>query len=197
MSDERCRDIAHVSAVELRTQVPGQTVDFFVRLMGMSEVARDGVRTYLRTWDDYERFTACVIDAPASGIGRTWLRAAGPGALERRVAAIEASGRGIGWTDGEQGIGPTYLFTDPDGHEMGLYWETEWYAAPEGQRPALKNQAAPFPGRGANVRRLDHVNYLAGCPAGGVPWGWKVSMVFSPHAWPSARSVRNQEGTPR
>jgi catechol 2,3-dioxygenase len=28
-------------------------------------------------------------------------------------------------------------------------------------RPSLKNQAARFPGRGANVRRIDHVNYLA------------------------------------
>jgi catechol 2,3-dioxygenase len=161
MSAERCRDIAHVSAVQLRTQVPDQTIDFFVRLMGMSEVARDGTGVYLRTWDDYERFTVCVLAAPAAGIGRTWLRAASPGALARRVAAIEASGRGIGWTDGEQGIGPTYLFTDSDGHEMGIYWETEWYQAPEGRRPALKNQADPFPGRGANVRRLDHVNYLA------------------------------------
>ncbi len=95
------------------------------------------------------------------GIGRTWLRAAGPAALDRRVAAIETSGRGLGWGDGVEGIGPVYQFTDPDGHEMGIYWETEWWVAPEGQRPALKNQASPFPGRGANVRRLDHVNYLA------------------------------------
>jgi len=161
MSPQRCRDIAHVSAVELRTQVPAETVDFFVRLMGLSEVARAGTRTYLRTWDDYERFTVCVVDSPAPGIGRTWLRAAGPEALERRVLAIEASGHGVGWADGEEGIGPTYLFTDTDGHEFGIYWESDWYEAPEGLRPALKNQAAPFPGRGANVRRLDHVNYLA------------------------------------
>ncbi len=150
-----------MSAVELRTAVPAETVDFFVRLLGLSEVARCGARTYVRTWDDYEQFTVCVVEAPASGIGRTWLRAAGPEALQRRVQAIEAAGHGLGWTDGEQGIGPTYLFTDTDGHEMALYWESEWYVAPEGQRPALKNQAAPFPGRGANVRRLDHVNYLA------------------------------------
>ena len=45
MSPQRCRDIAHVSAVELRTQVPAETVDFFVRLMGLSEVSRDGDRT--------------------------------------------------------------------------------------------------------------------------------------------------------
>ena len=158
---ERCRDIAHVSAVELRTAVPEQTVDFFVRLLGMSEVAREGPRSYVHAWDDYERFTVCVTESATSGIGRTWLRAASPAALQRRVQAIEASGHGIGWTDGQQGIGPAYLFTDSDGHEMALYWETEWYVAPEGQRPALKNQAAPFPGRGANVRRLDHVNYLA------------------------------------
>ena len=158
---ERCRDVAHVSAVELRTAVPEQTVDFFVRLLGMSEVARDGDRTYLHAWDDYERFTVCVIGAATSGIGRTWMRAGSPAALQRRVAAIEASGYGTGWADGEQGIGPVYEFTDPDAHEMGIYWETQWYTAPEGQRPALKNQAAQFPGRGANVRRLDHVNYLA------------------------------------
>jgi catechol 2,3-dioxygenase len=161
MPSERSRDIAHVSAVQLRTQVPEQTVDFFVRLLGLSPVAAEGDATYLRTWDDYERFTVSVVEAPASGIGMTWLRAAGPDALARRVKIIEASGHGVGWIDGQQGIGPTYLFRDPDGHEMGIYWETEWYDPPAGQRPALKNQAAPFPGRGANVRRLDHVNYLA------------------------------------
>ena len=93
MAVERCRDIAHVSAVQLRTRVPEDTVDFFVRLMGLTEVARDGNSCYLRTWDDYERFTVSVTAAPASGIGRTWLRAAGPDALARRVKAIEASGR--------------------------------------------------------------------------------------------------------
>ena len=32
---------------------------------------------------------------------------------------------------------------------------------PAGLRPALKNQAQAYPGRGVCVRRLDHVNYLA------------------------------------
>ncbi len=161
MTSERCRDIAHLSAVELRTAVPEQTIGFFTALMGMTEVARDGDSAYLHAWDDYERFTVKVTGAPVSGIGRTWLRAAGPAALRRRVAAIEERGLGQGWTGGEQGIGRTYLFRDPDGHEFGLYWDTEWYEAPADARPALKNQAAAFPGRGANVRRIDHVNYLA------------------------------------
>ena len=77
------------------------------------------------------------------------------------MAAIEERGLGVGWTDGDTGIGPTYVFRDPEGHEMELYWESEWYQPPEGLRPALKNQAQAYPARGVCARRLDHVNYLA------------------------------------
>jgi catechol 2,3-dioxygenase len=77
------------------------------------------------------------------------------------VAEIEAAGLGVGWRDGEAGIGPTYLFRDPDGHEFELYWETEWYRPDGALKPALKNQAQAYPGRGVSVRRLDHVNFLA------------------------------------
>jgi catechol 2,3-dioxygenase len=158
---ERSRDIAHVGAVELLTAVPEQTAEFFVALLGMSETGRAGDSVYLHAWDDYERFTVKVTGSASSGIGRTWVRAAGPEALARRVRVIERAGLGRGWTDGEHGIGATYLFADPDGHEYGIYWDSEWYQAPAGRKPALKNQAEPFPGRGASVRRIDHVNYLA------------------------------------
>ena len=80
---------------------------------------------------------------------------------KRRVAAIEESGHGIGWRNGKFGIGQTYAFRDPDGHEFELYWESEHYRAPEASRPALKNQAEAKPAYGVGVRRLDHVNYLA------------------------------------
>ncbi len=120
MTAGRCRDIAHVSAAELRTAVPGETVEFFVAQLGLQEVARAGDSIYLHAWDDYEVFTVKVTAAPASGIGRTWLRAASPAALSRRVAAIEAAGLGRGWSDGECGIGPVFGFRDPDGHEFGL-----------------------------------------------------------------------------
>jgi catechol 2,3-dioxygenase len=61
----------------------------------------------------------------------------------------------------EPGIGKLYLTSDPDGHEIALYWETEWYQAPPELRPALKNQPQAKPGHGVGVRRLDHINYLA------------------------------------
>ncbi len=161
MTAERVRDIAHVGSVELLTPVLEETRDFFVDLMAMTEVARSGDSVYLHAWDDYERCTVKLTGAPASGVGRTWLRAASPAALDRRVKAIEETGLGEGWNEDDFGLGPVYRFTDPDGHAMGIYYETAWHEATGDQRPALKNQASAFPGRGANVRRLDHVNYLA------------------------------------
>jgi catechol 2,3-dioxygenase len=116
---------------------------------------------YLRTWDDYEHHSLKLTAAATSGLRRTGLRASSEDALHRRVTQIEAAGLGIGWQSGDTGIGPTYLFRDPDGHEFELYWETDWYR-PEGElKPALKNQAQAYPGRGVSVRRLDHVNFLA------------------------------------
>ena len=158
-------DIAHVGHVELLTTEPERSLDFFVRILGLTENGTDGDSVYLRTWDDYEHHSLKLTAAAKSGVGRTGLRASSQEALDRRVAAVEAAGLGIGWKDGDVGIGPTYLCRDPDGHEIELYWETERFQPPESLRPALKNQAQAYPGRGVSVRRLDHVNYLAKDPA--------------------------------
>lgn len=160
-SPARSRDFAHVGSVELLTPTPSESRDFFVDQMGLDEVATRGDSVYLHTWDDYETFTLKLTASHASGVGRTYLRAAGPEALLRRVEHLTNMGTAGRWVEDEIGLGEVFLTTDPDGHEIGLYWETERYEPAPGLAPALKNQAARFPGRGANVRRLDHVNYLA------------------------------------
>jgi catechol 2,3-dioxygenase len=153
------RDIAHVGHVELLTPCPEESLRFFTEVMGLTENGRQGDSVFLRTWDDYEHHTVKLTAHATSGIRRTGLRAASQEALDRLVATVDAAGYGRGWDDKDAGIGPAYLFADPDGHEFELYWETEWYKAPGSLRPALKNQA--YPGRGICVRRLDHVNFLA------------------------------------
>ncbi len=70
-------------------------------------------------------------------------------------------GCGIGWSDGDLGHGRAYRFRDPDDHVFELYYETRRYEAPAAERPALKNQAQRYHGRGVASRRLDHVNLLA------------------------------------
>jgi len=152
---DRRRDIAHVGPVELYTPVLDASRDFFVDVMGLREVHRTDDSVYLHTWDDYQSWTLRLIQRDKAGIGRTYLRAASPQAIDRLTEDISCDVI----TD-VRGLGDVHLVTDPDGHELGLYWDVEWYQADDTDRPALKNQAARYPGRGANLRRLDHVNYL-------------------------------------
>jgi len=61
-------------------------------------------------------------------MGHVAFRATSPEALERRAAIIDAAGFGTGWTDGDLGHGRTYSFRTTDGHNMEIYYDTEWYA---------------------------------------------------------------------
>jgi catechol 2,3-dioxygenase len=116
---------------------------------------------FLRGYGDYQRYSLKLTESRLPGLGHMAIRAWSPEALDRRVKALEQSAHGIGWIDGDLGHGPAYRFTDPDGHAMELYYETERYLPPEHLRPALKNVPQRFTGRGAAVKRLDHVNLLA------------------------------------
>jgi catechol 2,3-dioxygenase len=159
--DEPIMDIAHLGHVEILTPKPEESLRFFVDVLGMTESGRSGGSVYLRAYDDYERASLKLTASTTSGLGHAAFRARSPQALARRVAALEASGNGIGWFENELGHGPAFRFRDPDGHVLEIYYETEWYEAPAALRPALKNQAQRFPARGVNVRRLDHFNGLA------------------------------------
>ena len=161
MNPERPLDVAHLAHVELLTPKMEASLHFFVDVIGLIESGRAGDSVYLRGWDDYEHHTLQLTAAATSGLGHYAVRAASPQALQRRVAALEKTGLGLGWKDSNVGHGPAYCFTDPDRHKMEIYYETEWYQTPEAQRPALKNQLSPLPNHGIAPRRLDHINLLA------------------------------------
>lgn len=158
---EPCFDVAHLGHVELLTDRFEESLDFFVRIYGLTESGRDANSAYLRGWDDYEYHSLKLTRSTTTGVGHIGYRTTSPEALVRRVAVIEAMGCGIGWTEGDDGHGPAYRFRDPDGHVFELYYETRRYTAPPEERPALKNVAQRFHGRGAAVRRIDHLNLLA------------------------------------
>ncbi|MFI6793007.1 catechol 2,3-dioxygenase [Nonomuraea sp. NPDC050383] len=154
-------DIAHLGHVELFTPDPDRSLWFFTQLLGMTENGRSGESVYLRSWDDYEHHSLTLTAHPTSGLRRTALRTSSEQALNARVKALEEAGMGGAWVEDEPGIGPLYVTRDPDGHEIALYWESEWYEAPPELRPGLKNQPQAKPCQGVGVRRLDHVNFLA------------------------------------
>jgi catechol 2,3-dioxygenase len=154
-------EIAHISHAELLTPKAQESLRFFVDVMGMEIEAQEGQSVFLRGWGDYQRYCLKLTESDTSGLEHMALRTWSPEALERRVAAVEATGLGIGWIDGDHGHGPAYRFTDPDGHVFELLYEVERYEAPPELRPALKNQPQRYTGRGSAIKRLDHVNVLA------------------------------------
>src|SRR5512139_576041 len=118
MTREPLFDVAHLAHVELLTPKLEGSARFFVEVMGMIESGRRGDSVYLRGWDDYEHHTLKLTAAKQPGLGHYAFRATCRSALLRRVAAVERSGLGIGWTDDEMGHGPAYEFRDPDGHRL-------------------------------------------------------------------------------
>jgi catechol 2,3-dioxygenase len=153
--------VAHLGHLELLTDKPEASLDFFVNVYGLTESGREGESVYLRGWDDYEFHTLKLTASSATGMAHVGYRTSSQAALQRRVAVIEAMGCGLGWTEGDLGHGRAYRFRSPDGHVFELYYDTRKYDPPEGERPALKNVAQRYHGRGAAVRRLDHFNLLA------------------------------------
>ncbi|MGI9436814.1 MAG: VOC family protein [Geminicoccaceae bacterium] len=156
-------DVAHLGHVELHTDKFEESLDFFTQVYGLTESGRDrdGGSVYLRAFDDYEFHTLKLTRHHTTGVGHIGYRTANKAALERRIAAIEAAGYGRGWVDGDLGHGPAYRFEDPFGHVFELYWDTVNYVAPDKEKPALKNLAQRYHGRGCCPRRLDHVNLMA------------------------------------
>jgi len=154
-------DIAHLAHVELLTLKFEESLRFFVDVMGMNESGREGDSVYLRGWDDYEHHSLQLTASLTSGLGHYAFRTSSPQALQRRIEAIEKTGLGKGWKENNVGHGPAYCFTDPDNHNMEIYYETEWYQPPAKLKPALKNQASRYSDRGVGLRRLDHINILA------------------------------------
>lgn len=161
MAHEPCFDVAHLGHLELLTDKPEDSLDFFVNVYGLTESGREGDSVYLRAWDDYEFHTLKLTAFNTTGMAHVGYRTSSQAALDRRVAVIEKMGCGIGWTDGDLGHGRAYRFSSPDGHVFELYFDTRKYEPPQFERPALKNIAQRYHGRGVAVRRLDHFNLLA------------------------------------
>lgn len=155
-------DIAHLGPVEMFTPKPEESLDFFHRLMGMEIVHREGQSVYLRGYDDYQNWSFKLTESDTSGMSFLGLRTWNQAALERRVSMIEQTGLGDGWEeDGEYGLGPAYVFRDPDGHRFKIYHDVQRYVPAPGNEPALKNVHGKYQPRGCPVKRLDHINILA------------------------------------
>ena len=154
-------ELAHLAHVELLTPKLDESIRFFTEILGMMLVETHEDCAYLRAYDDYEHYTLKLRAHRHAGIGHFAWRARSQSALKRRAKAIQQTNLGIRWHEGECGYGDTFMFRYPDGHLAEIYFDTRKYQPDEQHKSALKNTASKFPGRGMNVRRIDHLNLLA------------------------------------
>jgi catechol 2,3-dioxygenase len=146
--------LAHIHHVELLSPVPDQSERFFVDVLGMEVESRSGQSVFLRGWGEYQPYSVKLTEAASSGLAHMAFRTTSAEALDSLAAELD--GRWI-----EDDHGPAYRFADPDGHAMEILWETERYEPPPELAPSWRNQPQRYTGRGAAVKRLDHVNLLA------------------------------------
>lgn len=153
-------DLAHLGHVEMLTNRFDESLAFFTDVYGLKLSGLDDSSAYLRAWDDYEYHSLKLTRADTTGVGHIGYRAASPEALDRRIAAIEASGyKTQGWVDGDMGHDRAYRFEDPFGHVFEIYYDTRRAEPAADDTPALKNLASRF--TGVPPRRIDHLNLLA------------------------------------
>ena len=154
-------DIASLSSFELFSPDVDATLWFFKDLLGMIETSRSGDSVFLRAWQDPYAHSLKITHRERPGMGHAGWRAMSPQALDRRVRAIESSGLGRGWVEGENGIGPAYEFTLPDGAVQRLHWDVAYYEAPRAEQSVVRNRIQRRPLRGVPVHSLDHINILS------------------------------------
>lgn len=153
--------ISQLAHVELLTPKPEESLWFFRDLLGLEESGREGQSVYLRGWGEFFHHSIKLTEAPEAGLGHVGWRADGPEALEDAGSHLDATGLGEGWQEAQTGHGPSYVFRTPDGHRCELFWEVEWYQAPDHLKTPIKCRPQKYLGRGAAVRRIDHLNLYA------------------------------------
>ncbi len=153
-------DVAQLAHVELYSPKPEETLKFFTDYLGLQVSAKEGQSVYLRAYEDFYHHTLKITEGKEAGMVHTAWRASSEAALQRKVETLQRSGYGKGWIDGDLGHGKAYQFQTPDGHQMELLWDVEYYQAPEDQKTKLKNRPQKRPNIGVPARRLDHVNLM-------------------------------------
>lgn len=150
-------DVATLGSIELLTPKPEQSLWYFRDVLGMEAVYEERESVYLRGYGDFAASTLKLTAARHAGVGTVAWRATSRAALERRAQALDQAGLGLRWSDGDFGRGRSYHFRDPDGHAMAMYYDETRYCPPEPLRSTLKNLPQKYTGRGASVRRTDHL----------------------------------------
>ena len=89
--------LSHLSFVAVTTPDVDASVDFYVNRVGLTEVAREDDRVYLRCWGDYYSYSLVVVRGDEPALDTMAWRTSSAEALEEAEALVFASGMAA-WT---------------------------------------------------------------------------------------------------
>ncbi|MCZ4302509.1 MULTISPECIES: VOC family protein [Microbacterium] len=148
--------LSHLSYVAITSPDVEASVEFYKTQVGLTEVAREDGRVYLRCWGDYYAYSVVVVPGDEPALETMAWRTSSAEALEEAAKRVEAAGIQGEWIDGFK-IGRAYRFTGPFGHDMTLHWDVERHVSTTDaasiypDRPEKRSKIAGAP------RQLDHV----------------------------------------
>lgn len=154
--------IATISHVELYCRDVEASRDHFYETMGMYESHATDDAIFMRAFGDWQDYSLILREGDDWGGGHIAWLVEEEADLEMFADRIESSGYDTEWVDdtGEPGQERALRFEYPGPQTMELVYDVDraFDTVPEDQRSRLKNQPSKKPKRGAELRRIDHVN---------------------------------------
>ncbi|MTD52625.1 VOC family protein [Amycolatopsis pithecellobii] len=153
------RTVSQLAYVELATPDLQKSRDFFVNVLGLTEIAQTGDGIFLRAWGDFLPYSLQLVEGPVPEARRIGWRADSAEDLEHVVEVLKADGREGEWTGENIGRGRAYQFRSPGGHGHEIFWDIKQLAVPEELRSTYPNRRQKFSPVGVAARTIDHVTF--------------------------------------
>lgn len=159
------RTISQLAYVEITTPRLQESRDFYVDVLGLTEITRNDQGIFLRGWGDYLPYSLQLTEGDAAALRRIGWRADSAEDLERLAKTLPGE-----WTPDNVGRGPAYAVESPSGHVHEIFWELKPLQLPEELRSTFPNRPQKFSPRGVTLRQIDHVTVGSENPLRDAEW---------------------------
>ncbi len=159
------RTISQLAYAHIATPRLEESRDFYVDVLGLTEVARNDAGIFLRAWSDYLPYSLQLSTGEDAALLRIGWRADSEADLERVAAELPGE-----WVAENPGRGRAYAVASPSGHINEIFWETKPFDLGEDQRSTFPNRPQKFAPRGIAARQIDHVTVGSENPQRDAEW---------------------------
>lgn len=151
------RGILRLSHVEVRVPDLELALAYYVEVVGLVEIARDGDRVFLKAWDEHQHHSLILVAAPTYGLESLGFKVSSAADLDDLGAKITATGIDVARHragDLGPGSGDTVRFRSPSGHTIDLVHGMEQVG---NSMPLLNPPVGPEALVGMAPPRIDHL----------------------------------------